>query len=84
MAVLYLLCHVCWKLELWRQHRQPLLGNGSANMPVSRQWFRKRHKTEGHAYVRNNKTVEISDFYAVLAESVQYVRVPIQTPSIIT
>jgi hypothetical protein len=34
-----ILWHVCWKSELWSQQRQPLLGNGSANMSVARQWL---------------------------------------------
>jgi hypothetical protein len=35
--------HVRWKPELWNQQRQPLLGNGSANTSVARQWFNSRH-----------------------------------------
>jgi hypothetical protein len=37
------LCHVCWKPQLWSQQRKPLLGNGSANTPVARQWLGSRH-----------------------------------------
>jgi hypothetical protein len=35
------LCHVCWKPELWSQHRQPLLGNGSAKTLIPRQCSRQ-------------------------------------------
>jgi hypothetical protein len=40
--IVWVLWHVCWKPELWIQ-RPPLLGNGSANTFVTRQWFSSRH-----------------------------------------
>jgi hypothetical protein len=50
------LWHVCWKPELWNQHRQPLLGNGSVNTPVPRQWLSSCHMisaTDTHAIMED-------------------------------
>jgi hypothetical protein len=38
-----ILWHICWKPELWSQHRQPLLGNGSINTSIPRQWLSTCH-----------------------------------------
>jgi hypothetical protein len=34
-----ILWHICSKQELWSQQKQTLLQNGSANIPVTREWF---------------------------------------------
>jgi hypothetical protein len=72
-----MLWHVCRKPEFSNHHRQPLLGNGSANTSIARlqrpkqtnavrQWLSKRHVNRGHAYVRNNRrTIGSGVFYAV-------------------
>jgi hypothetical protein len=39
---LKILWHVCRKSELWSQQKQQLVGNGSANTPVHRQWLNSR------------------------------------------
>jgi hypothetical protein len=55
----WILWHVYWKPELWSQQRQPLIGNGSVNTSVARQWLSSRHviaATDTHATI-----VEILD-----------------------
>jgi hypothetical protein len=50
--------HICWKLEFSCQQREPLLGNGSANTPVARERYCKRHVTGGSRGDRGNLTIE--------------------------
>jgi hypothetical protein len=77
-----MLWHICWRQELLSQQRKPLLGNGSANMPIARQQLHNTQEWNNWEVVfcvltatwcNNRRTVGRGVFYAVCAEATKVV-----------